>query len=65
MIYLLKNKFMKNILNQYLEKGQLELEQDSLKIPKKKKIKMVENNGLVEIVEKTILLEDGRQLLID
>jgi hypothetical protein len=56
---------MKNILNQYLEKGQLELDQHSTKMPKKKKIKMVENNGLVEIVEKTILLEDGRQLLTD
>lgn len=56
---------MKNILNQYLEKGQLELDQHSTKMPKKKKIKIVENNGLVEIVEKTILLEDGRQLLTD
>lgn len=57
---------MKNLLKQYLEKpeqfDQKPLEQ-SLTEKKVKKVK--KTDGLIEVVEKTILIEDGRQILND
>lgn len=57
---------MKNILNQYLNKTeQFDTVESKEKAFKKKKVKMRENSGMLEVVEKTFLAEDGRQLLND
>lgn len=57
---------MKNILNQYLNKTeQFDSVESKEKALKKKKVKMRETNGMLEVVEKTFLAEDGRQLLND
>lgn len=54
---------MKNILNKYLNKPQDFQEQEQTQKKTVKKVKS--KDGLIEVVEKTILVEDGRQMLTD
>jgi len=57
---------MKNYLNRYLNNPDIFKEDEQKKVElKKKKVNYKKNDGLVEVVEKTILVEDGRQLLND
>lgn len=49
---------MENALKQFLNK-------ENVKKVKKKKITVKEGSEIIEVVEKTILVEDGRQLLND
>jgi hypothetical protein len=57
---------MKNILNQYLNKTEkFEAVETKEKTVKRKSVKMKESNGMLEVVDKTFLIEDGRQLLKD
>lgn len=52
---------MKNILSKYLNKSR-----DIPERLEKKSVKKVKSkDGLIEVVEKTILVEDGRQMLTD
>lgn len=59
---------MKNLLKQYLEKPE-HFEEEVVAVEKpllEKKVKKVKkNDGLIEVVERTILIEDGRQILND
>lgn len=59
---------MKNLLKQYLEKPEhfeeeVTVTEKPLLEKKVKKVKKVD--GLIEVVERTILIEDGRQILND
>jgi hypothetical protein len=49
---------MENALKQFLNK-------EDVKKVKKKKVTVKEGSEIIEVVEKTILVEDGRQLLND
>jgi hypothetical protein len=55
---------MKNLLSKYLNKPQDF--QEAEQTPSTKNTKKVKSkDGLIEVVEKTILVEDGRQILTD
>lgn len=51
---------MENALKQFLDK-----DETTVKKTKKKKVTVKETSEIIEVVEKTILVEDGRQLLND
>ena len=56
---------MKNYLSKYLNNPDIFKEDEQKNVNSKKKKLYKKNDGLVEVVEKTILVEDGRQLLND
>lgn len=52
---------MKNILKQYLDKGE-SFDEEIVKAPQKVK-KIKPTNEIIEVVEKVLITEDGRQIL--
>lgn len=59
--YLYQKNNMKNILKQYLDKGEDFTIED---VKEQKEIKKIKpTNEIIEVVEKILITEDGRQIL--